>query len=237
MLKSLGLVFFVYLLVLSPRLYWNWTQNGFWGTTSQNKGWVETVAAAVEYHGTGLDFYQAEAKWFREHAQRSSTYVYETLFQHFPTWMYLNFKGMMRVLFGHVNVEWSYFFTGQSPIGPGWFKVPEQRSGPRVEGLWTVLWVLGVLTTGLISLGVYLSTLKGVRRLANSQGFIFFGSKTFEQKIFIFWLLGSIFVLAFIPQVWGDARFRMALWPLVLFLYRKSQTHENRKQSEPEAKI
>jgi hypothetical protein len=128
--------------------------------------------------------------------------------------LYLSLKGMARVLFGHVNVEWAYLVTGDSPVGPGWFKVPEARGGPAARGWGLVPWTLGLLLTAGFCAFVYGNALRAVGRG--------------RPGAFAFWAGGSALLLAALPLVWGDARFRAGVLPLVLLLWALSPAKRRR---------
>lgn len=196
--------------LLAPRLYWTKSQIGRATLSTQSEGWIDTVAAYIEYYGTGLDPVESELKYRDLHQGRDHIFPYKVIASHLPLWAFLTSKGAMRVLFGHVNVEWTYLATGFSPIGPGWFKVPEHREGMVVSGLWILPWTIGLIFTAIFCLYVYWKTFKATLRAGRLDAFSI-------------WLIGSIFLLVFIPQVWGDDRFRMPLWPLVLLLWDWSE--------------
>lgn len=198
------------LVLLCPRLYWDVTRYDRWTLATQGESWIDNVAAFVEFHGTGLDPYEAELKYREMHSARDALFPYKVIFTHLPVWLWLSMKGAARVLFGHVNVEWTHLFIGKSPIGPGWFKVPEHRPGLHVEGLWILPWAVSLLVTAAICLYVYWRTAKAWLRWG-------------KLDTYAVWLLGSILLLTFVPQLWGDARFRLPVWPLVLLLWGWSE--------------
>lgn len=195
---------------VTPRLYYNHTRYHHVMLSDQGRIWLDTVAAAVMYHSQGLDFTTAEKRFVEEYPNRDLTFSRNIILSDLPTWSYLTAKGMARVLFGHVNVEWTNLVAGIAPIGPGWFKKPEPRPGHHVEGAWLIPWTAGVLLTALYCLGVYLFTLRAILR----------GGRI---DLFSLWAIGAIALLVFVPQIWGDARFRAGAWPLVLVLLGKKR--------------
>ena len=97
--------------------------------------------------------------------------------------------------------------TGVTPIGPAWFKAAEDRPGTHVEGWSLVAWTLGILVTALFALWVYWNTLQAIRL------------NGWRLDWFTVWALGCVAALAVTPQVYGDARFRCGLWPLILLIW------------------
>jgi hypothetical protein len=65
-------------------------------------------------------------------------------------------------------------------------------------------WTLGVFFTLCFSTYVYFRAFLASRR-----------SKSL-MSLFSIWSVGAVALLAAVPLVWGDARFRIALWPIVL---------------------
>lgn len=202
--------------VLVPQMYWNGTRFGKWSVLPQSTGWIQTVAATVEYYAEGLEPYKAEERWVQSGRSKDPRELWRTFSEKFGTFVYLSAKGVARVLFGHVNVEWGSIFLSAPPVGPAWFKIAEPRLGPKVEGFAVVPWALGVAITAILSLYVYWRALKayyvaGLRHL------------------FSIWIIGCIILFAATPLVWGDARFRAPIWPLVLVLWAVSEERRNRR--------
>ncbi|MBI2606641.1 MAG: glycosyltransferase family 39 protein [Deltaproteobacteria bacterium] len=202
--------------LLAPRLYWNQTRHGRPFIAEQGSDWIKTVAGAVEYHGTGLTFHEAEEKWMREHPARPVAEAYASIFARFPAWAWLTSKGMARVLVGHVNVEWTYLFTGRTVLGPGWFKVGEGGEGSPVSGVWLVPWLFGIALVAGYYAWLYLRAARSaLPALKMDRGFAAFAA----------WSLLSAAFLAFAPQVFGDARFRAPIVPIVLVLWGAALEH------------
>ncbi len=204
-LRKTAVALGVALLLLFPKIYWNGTHYGHWKLTLQGEHWINTVAAMVENHGSGLDPYQTEVKFLSERPHPEPGIGYRIILQHFPVWLFLTAKGVARVLIGHLNVEWTQLIAGFVPIGPGWFSVVSHLPGAHVKGIWLIPWTLGVVSFATFCLWVYFLTFKSVRQAG--------------LDVFSVWALGSIALLALVPQVWGDARFRTGVWPLVLLLW------------------
>jgi len=197
--------------IVGPRVYWNKTRYGLTKVVIQDSGYLAGVAGAVELAPQGLDFYSAELKWARDPRSREPNATAKTLLRNWPRTLEMTGRSLARVLIGHANVEWAYFFTGKAPIGPGWFKVPEKRkdAAPRVEGTFrTVLWIVGLLTTLLSSTWIYFNVIK-----------TFFKRKRKAIDWFTAWAGGSISLLAVAPVMWGDSRFRLPILPLVLLVW------------------
>lgn len=204
------------LLFLSPRIFWSASRFHFLGLASQGSAWVENLAGALEYYGSGSDFIDSEHRWYKEQKDHSTSFALKRIASHWKTWVWLTTKGLARVFFGHVNVEWAYFFTGRSPVGPGWFKVPENRAGPELQGVSLLLWVLGLLAMFLYCLCVYKNVWKSVKK----------------KKIdtWTVWSLLVILLFALMPQIFGDARFRIPIWPVIILIWFY-------KDSEPRKKL
>jgi hypothetical protein len=207
-LRVLTLVFVAAIGVMAPQIYWNGTRYGNWGVITQG-GWFETVIAVVEYASPAIDPYEAEARWIKDPRYGNQVESRKILMSKFPTFLALTAKGIARVLVGHVNVEWGTVMLGEAPVGPGWFKAPEPRAGPHVSGFWVLPWVLGILLTAAISIFAYWKTFRALL--------------TAGMDLHSSWLLGTVVLLAFTPLVWGDARFRVAIWPFVLVLWATAE--------------
>lgn len=201
--------------VMAPQIYWNGTRHSTWSVLQQG-GWFQTVVGVVEYHDTGVDFYEAEARWVKDPRNGAPGETVRILTQKAPTFIYLTAKGIARVLFGHVNVDWGALLLGTAPVGPGWFKVPEVRVGPQIKGVWVVPWVLGILLTLSLSLFTYWRTLRALMAAG--------------LDAFSIWALGCIALLAATPLLWGDARFRASVWPFILVLWAASEGRALKKK-------
>lgn len=218
--QAAAIIFFCSGITISPRIYWNFKTTGKVFIAEQEIGWLRSVAGVAEYAKDGLEFYDAETKWVNEHAgQNGSHAILQSLIHYWPYWAWYSLKGTVRVLFGHVNTEWAYTVIGNAPIGPGWFKAtPPTSDRPHVSGAWTILWVAGIFISTTMCILVYSSTARNLWRAYSLNRF-----KQWEL-LFIAWTLGSILLLAITPLVWGDARFRIAIWPMVLFLWAFAQS-------------
>ncbi len=208
--------------LLAPRLYWNQTRHGALFIAEQGNAWIMTVAGIVENHGSGLTFHEAEEKFFREHPGHSAADAYSTIFARFPSWAWLTAKGMARVLIGHVNVEWNYLVTGKTVLGPGWFKVREGGEGSPVSGVWLVPWLFGIALSVGYYLWLYQRVIRAaVQALKTDRGFAAFAA----------WSALSAAFLAFAPQVFGDARFRAPIVPIVLVLWGVALEHSRKARA------
>lgn len=203
-LKKLGLAAVIAVLLLVPRLYWNASKYNIVGVENQGKYWIHGVAGALEHYGKGLDYVQSEMLWNQQHPRMQPADAYGAIVRHFPRWVYLTAQGVTRVLVGHVNTEWCMLFSGQAPIGPGWFKEIDQRVGWKIHGWQQVPWFLGILVSAFFSLAAYFIL---VRRVVKQRAF---------GSVYLWWCLGATALLAAAPQLWGDARFRLGFWPLLL---------------------
>ncbi|MGE4232827.1 MAG: hypothetical protein AB7F43_05795 [Bacteriovoracia bacterium] len=221
--KISGLVLWIVITsaLLAPRLYWCKTRYDRFTLATQGESWMMSVAGVVENYGKGLDFYQSEEKWFRDHPHKRPDEVFRSIFSHFGSWLKLSAKGWVRVLVGHVNVEWGSLLFGESPLGPSWFKVQEHRSGLKVQGLGIVAWILGLLFTALFALSAYFFSVREMCRK--------FSFTQILKSPFLIWAVGSFIFLVLSPQVFGDARFRVGIWPFVLLIWGYCGT-SSRKQ-------
>lgn len=99
--------------------------------------------------------------------------------------------------------------TGKTITGPGWFKVVD----PGVVSIQTtadyVFWTMGIVLCLIYCLLLYAW---GIALLMKTK------IENMGMKCFYAWLLSTILFLACIPQLYGDARFRAAYWPLLLLL-------------------
>jgi hypothetical protein len=206
--RALGVLIATCAVLLGPRIVWNGLHYQRWTLATQGTGWISTIAAAVEYSGQGLDFVESEKKWAEQKNSMDTGLVLKTLIRHFPTWVWLDAKGIARVFIGHANVEWTYLLTGVSPIGPGWSKVQEHRASGEnamVTGWWVLLWAFGFVVTAAFCLWVYLQAWRTARRTGTDR--------------FVLWALMALLILAGTPQIFGDSRFRCAVWPLILAIW------------------
>jgi hypothetical protein len=227
-LKHAAVLLLVCGTLLAPRVYWNVDQYHKWMIAEQGEAWMSSLAGALEYHHEGLDFVTAEQKWYREHKNIDSSLVYKTVLKHFGLWAWLNAKGMARTLFGHANAEWGFFILGEAPVGPGWFKVPEadQSSGRVIVSTFfeKLCWLFGVIFCALWCGFIYFRAIQNLPKPVKVHKWE--ALKTYPMFI---WGLGSIFAMAFLPQIFGDSRFRLAIWPLILllgFMHLKSTQKE-----------
>lgn len=193
--------------VLSPRLYWNATRYQTLALAHQGSSWSNLLAGTLQYHGSGLDPYEIEKKFEVELRNKGPWYPLQTIVSKFHIWLLYTARGMARVLIGHVNVEWSALIAGIHPVGPAWFGAGEHRAGAHVSGLWILPWVFGIFVVAALCLYVYLRIARALLR--NRR----------HLDVYAVWLLSSAALLAFIPQLFGDARFRSGVWPLALLLW------------------
>lgn len=204
LLKKVSVAVVFALLFLAPRLLWNYSKHQVFRVENQGKYWVHSVAGAVEHFGKGLDYVQSERLWNKEHPTLDNADAYRTILTKFPVWMFLTAKGVVRVLVGHVNTEWCMLFSGEAPIGPGWFKVTDQRTGWKIQGWQVFPWLLGILLTAVFSLSAYFIL---VKRIVRQRAY---------SEVFLWWCLAATAFMAITPQLWGDARFRLGFWPMIL---------------------
>jgi len=200
--RSVVLCIVAFSFVVAPRIYWNGTRFGQWRLATQSDGWLRAVAGVVENHGQGLNFLQAELKWYKDHPQNRPSDAVDSILKRPLIWAYLSAKGTLRVLIGHVNPEWVMLLSGKNIEGPGWFK---ETQGKLSTGA-TLFWALGVFSCAIYCLFVYGFIIKSalLRRRWDS---------------FDLWCLGSIAALVLMPQVFGEARFRIPVWGILLVLY------------------
>jgi hypothetical protein len=204
-LKRLAVALLIAAALVAPRVAWNISKHRIYAVQAQGSGWLHTVAAAVEYHGTGIDFIQSELLWAKARPLNTLAPVAEVFLRKPGTWAFLSAKGVARVLFGHVNSEWSLLLFGEPPIGPGWFKAKEQRQGWELVGWQVVPWILGILATALFCAALYMAVAVAARRAGA------------YRTPFFWWSVFALALLAGVPMVFGDARFRMGIWPIAVF--------------------
>jgi hypothetical protein len=196
------------LVLLAPRLYWNSTHENGWTLSVQGDGWLASVAGVVNGYGKNLDAHQAEDAWFAEKGlSPTREMAVTTLLHRWPVTVWLTAKGMARVLLGHVNMEWWYFTTGRTPLGPSWFKPQETRGDAPLSSGGKVLWVLCWMALAAWSLAFYVHVARVLR-----------GIKGRERWLDAGWLLAMAAVMTALPLVYGEARFRLAVWPFLLML-------------------
>ncbi|MBS1963135.1 MAG: hypothetical protein JST04_13045 [Bdellovibrionales bacterium] len=206
-IRGVFLAMMVAILLVTPRLIWNERNGAGWTIAEQGRTFQMAVAAAVYFAGSGLNYTEAENRWVAEHPEdsRESGLIRRTLVAKFPIWLKLSAKGVLRTLFGHVNVEAGSFLFGRPVVGPGWFS--EGNRGP----VWTLpekaVWVLGMFAAALFALFEYLYLLRDLRRVSRSAPF------------WNGWLLLAIVGFVLAPQLFGDCRFRLPVLA-VLFAAR-----------------
>lgn len=201
--KSAGSALLIAAALATPRLAWNHHKWGFWGFSQQGAGWIHTVAAVVKHHHEGLDFIAAEERWMTQVPAPTEADVRAELLGKWPTFVYLSAKGAARTLLGHVNVEAAYLATGESPIGPGWFRPKEPRDGTQVSGApWVALWVTGILFTAAFCLLAYglIARAMWLKGLSPEAAF----------------LICQALMHAAVPLTFGDSRFRLGVWPWIV---------------------
>jgi hypothetical protein len=206
-LKSWLFMTAICLLSLSPVLYWNYSKTHRLYLAKQGDGWIQSVAGVVQYRGAGLSFIDAELRWHAEHPNAGTPEAYQTLLQYWPNWLILSGQGIARVLIGNVNTEYGTLFTGKTPIGPGWFKEGTDLQN-RVRGAGKALWIAGVF---LIA-GFYLSLYWAFGYCLKKS----WKSLVPSVKSFIGWITISAGLLVAVPQVYGDARFRVPILAILV---------------------
>ena len=207
--------FAICMLLLAPRLYWNATHGSSWTIAVQGDGWLASVAGVVASHGKNLDAHQAEEAWFAEKGPSPTREeAVKTLLSRWPVTTWLTMKGMARVLLGHINMEWWYFFSGHTPVGPSWFKPPESRQDAPLSRVELVVWVAGIAALMAWALLFY------------RQVFLFLRVKVSKtSRLEQGWLLAMAALMTALPLVYGEARFRLAVWPF-LFMILLRERHE-----------
>jgi hypothetical protein len=201
--KTLAISVAVTGLLVLPRLAWNASQGEGWTIASQGKVFQIAVAGVVENYGKGMNFYDSELQWLKDHPNLADRprEAKETLLSNAKTWFLLSTKGAARTLFGHANIEIGSMATGRKIIGPGWFSEGDQPSS--WSGIDKSLWIAGLLfAIGFASIE-YVSFLRRIPR----EGWV-------NRRWIIWALLGATgFVIA--PQVYGDCRFRLPVLALL----------------------
>jgi hypothetical protein len=114
-------------------------------------------------------------------------------------------KSVLRILFGHANVEWGNFLIGEHVIGPSIFKPKEDRIGSQIkDGVYLILWIIFVLFFAIISLFEYKIFFQVFKKLISKMELVFL----------------SIVLLLFVasPIFWGDSRFRLPIFATLMAL-------------------
>ncbi len=194
--------------VLAPRLYWTQQTYGKPFLANQNGAIIAAIAGAVEFYGQSMNFTQAENAWIAKHASDDRRAALQALIARPGVFAFLTAKGIARVLVGHMNIEWIYALTGKAMQGPGWFK--EGGTGGEFwqkNGLARCAWLMGVLLTAFYCLAFYLFLGWQLIRSAFWRT---------QNAPVIAWLLASSAVLAIMPLLLGDARFRAPIFALLV---------------------
>jgi 4-amino-4-deoxy-L-arabinose transferase-like glycosyltransferase len=202
-IRQVGLGSFVFIALLSPRLYWNAQHGSGWTIAAQGANFQMSVAAAVEYAGTGLTYTETETKWIAEHPDpRLGSLIRQTLFQKWKTWLALSIKGIARTLVGHANIEAAVLVSGHPVTGPGWFS--EGNQGPAWSAIEKAFWVLGILFAMGFALFEYVFSLRSFPR------------STASEKVFSSWALLAAAGFVVSTQLFGDCRFRLPVVAILL---------------------
>ena len=224
-LKRASFACVIFALLLTPRLYWNQTHYGVAGLTHQGDGWIKSVAGVIENDGKGLDFPNSERLWWQTHAQNpSASEALTSILAHPMSTISLCLKGALRVLVGHVNIEWGSLLSGNTPIGPGFSKPRELRGGFNIspdQKLFWGLWWLGVFSCLIWTTTAYTFV---TRTVARTRLDLFTGFCTF-----------MILMQALMPLAYGEARFRASVWPFliaILVYYRFDKSYYNAKTNK-----
>jgi hypothetical protein len=199
--KAVMTTLMIMLALLSPRIIYSLKHYGSLGFAGQGAGWLTTVAAVAEFAPQGYDFITAERKWVEAYGNQPRGFVFDKLKEHSTSFLKYSLMGTLRTLFGHLNVETGYLMTGKSVIGPALTRPAEPREGPRVAGLLTVFWILGLTVTLLFTAGLYariaLAWLK-------------------NRNLYSIYFAISGIAMATVPLVFGDGRFRLGVWPFFI---------------------
>ncbi len=206
-------------LILTPKLFWNYQKTGTIYISEQSSGWLQSIAGIVENDEKGISFHEASMIYYKDHPNAQLADVLKSLSNHFPRTIFLMSKSMMRVLFGHVNVEANYLVSGRAIEGPGWFKKPEKALGPPLEDKTGILfWTFGLVYCFVWCAWVYGGLITTVMKVRHFDFISSLKELRIENKIWL-WSLISIFILTFLPLFVGDARFRLPVWSFVLISY------------------
>jgi hypothetical protein len=194
--------------LLLPRMYWNSTHQAGWSLSVQGDSWLASVAGVVASHGQNLDAHQAEDAWFAAKGlSPTRAEAMQTLLGRWPVTAWLSLKGSARVLFGHVNTEWWHLITGRTPVGPSWFKPPESRADAPLTTGELMIWVAGMAILMVWALCFYREVFLCLRTpWRKNEGL--------ERG----WLLAMALLMAALPLVYGEARFRLAVWPFLFMI-------------------
>lgn len=205
------------LVLVFPRLYWNAHHDGGWTIATQGKAFQISIAAAVEYAGNGLNYVEAEQRWYREHTEMETRteVARDTLLQKWKTWVMLSVKGMARTLFGHANIEVGNMATGRLIVGPGWFS--EGGSGGDWTGSERAVWILGILFAFAYVIFVYAFTLRRIPFRSDLR--------------FTIWIALAVAGFIVAPQLYGDCRFRL---PIITLLFAAAVYEKGRLPRETE---
>lgn len=222
-IKLFPLVIFLFatFLGLSPRLYWNHSRHATWKLATQGENFFQDVASVVEFNDRGYNFLDSETQWNLAHPHGGVEAARRSILEHLPTLGKLTAKSVARIWLGHVNVELGTLATGVTPVGPGWFKnrdtIGTQQLSPA--SFWTqLLWFLGIVVMLGYLLWIYFHL---GRILIVHKKFDFFGA----------WTLASIVALSITPLVYGDARFRIPIF--VLLMVWVGSVSRDPKSSDP----
>ena len=210
--KRLLLIASIVVLFLTPRLISNYKKTGEFTMATQGAPWSLTVVAAVDYYDRHLPFYETEVDWFNDHPHVTPADGLKILLSKWKIWALLSLKGVARVFFGHVNIEYIRLITGKTVVGPGFFKAAEGGEGGPMSGFGNLIaWSLGILLVLIYNGWFYRKLFLSVKK--NAWG------ANIAIRIFTAWALSMTLVMALLPQIFGDARFRLGFWPILLILY------------------
>ncbi|GEM_PF-1804664 len=212
-----AMFFLVFGICLAPRIvYQRVTQNTF-SPHVQGQTWLPSVAAAVAAsEQRGLSFKEAEDLWNREHPNATWIDALETFKKYPASFAKLVVKGLARTTIGHVNVEIGLLLTGKTVFGPAWFKNQEKFTGEpggaiylQEKGLSAkIFWLLGILAVVIWMGWVYFFALRSI---------IFF--RTSVGAWVLAWASGVVVIMCSLPLIFGDARFRLGYFPVLLVLW------------------
>lgn len=217
--KSLATIVVTFLLVLSPKLFWNYQKSGEIYITEQTQGWLQSIAGMIANDEKGLSFHEGSMSYFKENPNANTSEILKVIQSHIPRAIYLTSKSVLRVLFGHVNIEANYLFTGKTIEGPGWFKKPESALGPPLQdqkGI--IIWIIGLIYSSIWCAWIYFGCITTIIKVRHFD-FISSLKELYIENIFWFWSLVSILIFSFLPLIVGDARFRIPILGFVLVMY------------------